>query len=153
MHARNTPPLRIPLQEIWKWATETLNLLLTTSLRKKAHKVWRHHLLSETLQDGALPCLSAGWDHGEGSMAFQEYQPDRTTPVRKNTLSNRKHLLRQCLIITQMTILIFSVMPQDARGSDEPVCGTWEAKSKTSQNICLLTYEVHRMSGTGVLNK
>lgn len=99
MHARNTPPLRIPLQEIWKWATETLNLLLTTSLRKKAHKVWRHHLLSETLQDGALPCLSAGWDHGEGSMAFQEYQPDRTTPVRKNTLSNRKHLLRQCLII------------------------------------------------------
>lgn len=122
MHARNTLPFRIPLQEIWKWTTETLNLLLTTSLRKEAHTRFEDdHLLSETPQGGASPYLSAGWYHGEGGMAFQEYQADRATPVRKNTLSNRKHLLSQCLIITQMTILIFSAMPRDARGSDQPV--------------------------------
>ena len=46
------------------------------------------HLLSETPQDGALPCLSAGRDRRGGSMAFQEYQPDRTTEVRTNTFSN-----------------------------------------------------------------
>lgn len=72
---------------------------------------------------------------GEEAQHFRS--TNRRDHVQKNTLSDRKHLLNPCLIITQWQYLCILQCP---RGLDQPVSGTWEAKSETSQNSCLLRY-------------
>lgn len=134
---KNTLPLGIPLWGIWYWATKPRNPLLTTSLRKETHKVWRWSPAQPNSPGWSFAVLIS-WMGSQGRKHNIAGVPiDRTMSVQNNTLSDRKHLLNSYLIVTQWQHL---GILQSPRGSDQPVSGTWEAKSETSQNSCLLRY-------------
>lgn len=116
-------------------------------LRKKAHKVWRW---SSAQTD---PRMELCHPYQLGRQQNVSGVPtDTTTSIQKNTLSDRKHLLNPCLIITQWQYLCILQCP---RSSDTPVSGTWEAEWVRPHSTVASwgTSLVHRMSGTGVWNK